>query len=66
MTVDDTRQRLFEAAIGYFGSREAADQWMDTPHMGLGCTRPRDLLKTTEGVEQLMKLISQLEHGDTA
>ena len=66
MTQDEARRRLLEAAIGYFGSREAADQWMDTPHIGIGGTRPRDLLKTTEGVEQLMEVISQLEQGDTA
>ncbi|MEH6825347.1 MAG: antitoxin Xre/MbcA/ParS toxin-binding domain-containing protein [Motiliproteus sp.] len=66
MTLDEARQRLFEAAIGYFGSKEAADQWLDTPHMGLGCTRPRDLLKSTEGIGQLMQVISQLEQGDTA
>lgn len=66
MTLDEAQQSLFEAAVGYFGSTEAADQWMDTPHMGLGCTRPRELSNTKEGVEQLVEIISQLEHGDTA
>ncbi len=65
MALETVQQRLLEAAIGYFGSREAANQWLDTPHMGIGGTCPRDLLRTLEGSQQLEELIGQLEQGDS-
>ena len=66
MSIEEARQRLYEAARGYFGSKEATEKWLDTPHRGLAGKRPKDLLSTTEEVEQISEIISQLEHGDSA
>lgn len=66
MSVEEARQRLYEAARGYFGSKEATEQWLNTPHRGLGDRCPKDLLSTTEEIEQIDEIISQLENGDSA
>jgi putative toxin-antitoxin system antitoxin component (TIGR02293 family) len=66
MAQDEARRRLLEAAIGYFGSKEAALQWMNSPHRGLEGMTPQDVLDTHPGVEQIMDLISQLEEGDSS
>jgi putative toxin-antitoxin system antitoxin component (TIGR02293 family) len=64
MTPDKARQRLLEAAIGYFGSREAAEKWINSPHMGLEGMTPQEMLDSGPEVEQIMDLVHQLEQGD--
>jgi putative toxin-antitoxin system antitoxin component (TIGR02293 family) len=64
MARDKVRQRLLEAAIGYFGSREAAEKWLNSPHMGLEGMTPQEMLDSGPDVEQIMDLVHQLEQGD--
>ncbi len=65
MIRENARQRLLEAAIGYFGNKEAAEKWINSPHMGLEGMTPQEMLDTGPGVEQIMDLVHQLEQGDT-
>ncbi len=64
MVRDDARQRLLDAAIGYFGSREMAEEWLNSPHMGLEGMTPQEVLNSGPSVEQIMDLVHQLEQGD--
>lgn len=65
MVRDEARQRLLEAATGYFGSREEAEEWMNSPHLGLEGMTPAQMLESGPSIEQLGELIHQLEQGDT-
>ena len=65
MIRENARKRLLEAAIGYFGSKAAAEAWLKSPHMGLEGMSPQDVLDTDPPVEQIMDLVHQLEQGDT-
>jgi putative toxin-antitoxin system antitoxin component (TIGR02293 family) len=64
MVRNDARQRLLDAAIGYFGSRTAAEEWINSPHMGLEGMTPQEVLNSDPTVEQIMDLVHQLEQGD--
>jgi uncharacterized protein (DUF2384 family) len=66
MAPEEARRRLMEAAIGYFGSREAAREWLNSPHFGLEGMTPQQVLDSTHpSVEQIMDVIKQLEEGDS-
>jgi putative toxin-antitoxin system antitoxin component (TIGR02293 family) len=64
MVREDARQRLLDAATGYFGSRQEAQAWLDSPHMGLEGMTPQEMLDSGPAVEQIMDLVHQLEQGD--
>lgn len=65
MVRDEARQKLLEAAIGYFGSEEEAEAWMNSPHLGLEGMTPAEMLDNAASLDQLGELIHQLEQGDT-
>lgn len=65
MAQDEAQRRLLEAAIGYFGTRQAALEWLDTPHRGLEGMCPNEVLATHPKVDEIMDLIKQLEEGDS-
>nr|WP_067296212.1 antitoxin Xre/MbcA/ParS toxin-binding domain-containing protein [Marinobacterium profundum] len=66
MVQNNARQRLLDAATGYFGSREGAEEWINSPHMGLEGMTPQEMLNSSGStVEQIMELVHQLEQGDT-
>jgi putative toxin-antitoxin system antitoxin component (TIGR02293 family) len=50
-------------ATPIFGGREAAEQWMSRPAMGLNGQRPIDLLQTVQGAELVNDFLTRLEYG---
>ncbi|MGA0609436.1 antitoxin Xre/MbcA/ParS toxin-binding domain-containing protein [Caldimonas sp. KR1-144] len=45
------------------GSLARAEQWLSDPAIGLGCQRPIELLRTTEGAKVVNDLLTRLEFG---
>lgn len=50
-------------ATEIFGSREAAEDWMSTPALGLDNRRPIDLLATAIGVEAVEDYLTRIDYG---
>jgi putative toxin-antitoxin system antitoxin component (TIGR02293 family) len=46
-----------------FSEETVFQDWMRRPNMALGENRPLDLLDTRQGVELLLQLLGQIEHG---
>ncbi|MFP4092588.1 MAG: antitoxin Xre/MbcA/ParS toxin-binding domain-containing protein [Cyclobacteriaceae bacterium] len=46
-----------------FTSEAVFQDWMRQPNRALGENRPLDLLDTRQGVELLLQLLGQIEHG---
>ncbi|MCY1375391.1 putative toxin-antitoxin system antitoxin component [compost metagenome] len=46
-----------------FGGREAADNWLNKPALGLEGRRPIDLLSSTEGCELVYTFLVRIEYG---
>lgn len=45
------------------GTREAAEQWLARPAIGLNSRRPIDLMTTAQGAELVKTLLDQMEYG---
>jgi putative toxin-antitoxin system antitoxin component (TIGR02293 family) len=54
---------ILAKATAAFGSREAAEQWLQNPVMGLDQRRPIDLLATPAGVELVEVFLERLKYG---
>ncbi|WP_347339962.1 antitoxin Xre/MbcA/ParS toxin-binding domain-containing protein [Afipia massiliensis] len=54
---------ILAAATSVFGSKEAAERWLEQPAIGLNQRRPIDLLATPAGVELVEDLLVRLQHG---
>jgi putative toxin-antitoxin system antitoxin component (TIGR02293 family) len=55
---------LFERTVDFFdGDVEAARRWLQAPQWAFGGEKPLDLVCTTLGVQEVDRLLSQLEHG---
>jgi putative toxin-antitoxin system antitoxin component (TIGR02293 family) len=50
-------------ATEVFGGKEAAEQWMSRPAVGLSGQRPIDLLQTVQGAELVNDFLTRLEYG---
>jgi putative toxin-antitoxin system antitoxin component (TIGR02293 family) len=50
-------------ATEVFGGKEAAEQWMSQPAVGLSGQRPIDLLQTMQGAELVNDFLTRLEYG---
>lgn len=50
-------------ATEIFGSREAAEGWMNQPAIGLDQRKPIDLLATAVGVEAVEDYLTRIEYG---
>jgi len=50
-------------ATEVFGSKEAAEQWMSRPAIGLDRQRPIDLLLTVQGAELVSDFLTRVEYG---
>ncbi|CAK2803324.1 DUF2384 domain-containing protein [Vibrio splendidus] len=55
--------KVFQATLALFGSKEVAHLWLKLPVQGLGNKRPIDMLSTAEGTKVVLNLIGRLEHG---
>lgn len=54
---------ILAKAIEVFGSREAAEAWLEQPAMALEQRRPIDLLATPPGVKLVEDLLGRIEYG---
>jgi putative toxin-antitoxin system antitoxin component (TIGR02293 family) len=54
---------ILAKAIKVFGSREAAEGWLQRPAVGLNGQRPIDLLTTVAGAELVENFLGRLEYG---
>jgi putative toxin-antitoxin system antitoxin component (TIGR02293 family) len=52
-----------EQAIEVLGSKEAAEQWLSQPAIGLDQRRPIDLLQSSEGTELVKTLLTRMDYG---
>ena len=55
--------RVLDAAVGYFGNKDDAWNWLQSPVRGLGNVAPVDLIATETGALEVTDLIGRLEHG---
>lgn len=55
--------RVLDTAVGYFGSKQDAYDWLQSPVRGLGNVAPIDLIATESGALEVTDLIGRLEHG---
>ena len=54
---------ILAKATAVFGSKEAAEQWLERPAMGLNRQKPIDLLATPAGVALVEQLLGRIEYG---
>ncbi|MFM0327710.1 type II RES/Xre toxin-antitoxin system antitoxin [Caballeronia glebae] len=54
---------ITEQAIDVLGSKEAAEQWLSQPAIGLDQRRPIDLLQSSEGAELVKTLLTRMDYG---
>jgi putative toxin-antitoxin system antitoxin component (TIGR02293 family) len=54
---------LLKHAVDVFGDQDAAGDWLRTEQVGLGGARPIDLAKTTQGFQEVDKLLTRIDHG---
>lgn len=54
---------VIAAAIDVFGSREAAEAWLERPAMGLDQERPIDLIATPAGHDEVMSFLERVKYG---
>jgi putative toxin-antitoxin system antitoxin component (TIGR02293 family) len=54
---------ITERAIDVLGSKEAADQWLSAPAIGLDQRRPIDLLQSSEGADLVKTLLTRMDYG---
>ncbi len=55
--------RVMDTAVQYFGNKEDAWHWLQTPVRGLGNVTPVSLISTESGALEVTDLIGRLEHG---
>lgn len=55
---------VYDAALDLFdGDSAAADHWLNSPALGLGGEAPITIIKTSTGANDVLALISKIEHG---
>ena len=54
--------RRLDTAVDYFGSKQDAYDWLQSPVRGLGNVAPIDLIATESGALEVTDLIGRLEH----
>ena len=54
---------IVQRAIEVIGGREEAMRWLGTPVRALNCATPISRLHDSESREQVLSVLTQLEHG---
>jgi putative toxin-antitoxin system antitoxin component (TIGR02293 family) len=54
---------LLKHAGTVFGESAAAAEWLRSGQVGLGGAKPIDLAKTTQGYQEVDKLLTRIDHG---
>ncbi len=59
----DRYAEILEQAISVFGSKEAAEEWMTRPTIGLERRRPIDLICTSGEAEVVETYLTRMDCG---
>lgn len=55
---------IYDAALDLFeGDKEMANQWLNTPAIGLGNEIPMSVIRTSTGANDVLLLLQKLDHG---
>lgn len=54
---------LLQHARDVFEDEKAAGDWLRTGQIGLGGAKPIDLAQTTQGFQEVEKLLTRIDHG---
>jgi putative toxin-antitoxin system antitoxin component (TIGR02293 family) len=54
---------LLKHATDVFGDADAAGSWLREQQIGLGGAVPIDLAQTTQGYQEVEKLLTRIDHG---
>lgn len=54
---------LLKHATAVFEDEKAAGDWLRTEQIGLGGAKPLELAKTTQGYQEVEKLLTRIDHG---
>jgi putative toxin-antitoxin system antitoxin component (TIGR02293 family) len=57
------KQRVIIYAIQVFGSKVAADNWLDSENPAFGNKKPNNLLNSDKGCELVIDILSLIEDG---
>lgn len=57
------RRSIRKEANILFGSKKQGRQWMREKVMALGGQKPKDVIKTKEGAQQVRDLLGRIEYG---
>lgn len=55
--------RVYRRAYDALGGEENVRDWLGDPQLALGMQRPRDLLRSPLGVDEVLNLLGAIEHG---
>jgi putative toxin-antitoxin system antitoxin component (TIGR02293 family) len=55
---------VYDATLDLFdGDKTMADQWLNSPALGLGGEAPISVIRTSTGANDVLALIHKIEHG---
>jgi putative toxin-antitoxin system antitoxin component (TIGR02293 family) len=54
---------LLRHATTVFADKKAAGDWLRTEQIGLGGAKPLELAKTTQGYQEVEKLLTRIDYG---
>ena len=63
MAEADFPQQVLTRATAVLESREKAEAWLNEPNPALGGRSPANLLGDTNGANEVLDLLTQIEHG---
>lgn len=55
--------RIFDHAVGVFGSKGSATRWLEEANLGLGDRAPLDVASTELGAQEVDDLLTRIEFG---
>jgi uncharacterized protein (DUF2384 family) len=63
MPADEVPPKIRKYGLAIFGSRAALEKWLQQPNAGFGGERPRELLRTTDGIRRVEAVLGRRLFG---
>jgi uncharacterized protein (DUF2384 family) len=63
MIIDDEYKKVLVFAAEVLGNKTKARKWLSASQFALGGIVPLDLMKTSEGVQEVYKLLGRIDDG---
>ena len=60
-TFNPMKQKVIDYAIKVFGTKEAAEQWLEKENLAIGNKKPISLLENDRGCEQVLDILARIE-----